>query len=193
MTRRVLSCVGAVAAVLALAAPLARAQEKPREVKPEAVQSASSQEMNSVLDLAKLYFSQGRFEEAQAMLTRAQGIVSNSRLGATPIEVTPEASRPPLPPGVLRVGGNVKPPTKVHDVLPTYPDQARAARIQGIVIIEATIDTQGEVSDARVLRGVQLLNDAALAAVRQWRFTPTLMNGVPVSVVMTVTVHFALK
>jgi protein TonB len=93
----------------------------------------------------------------------------------------------------LRVGGNIAPPTKIRDVRPIYPDDAKAARVQGVVIIEATVGPDGNVSDARVLRPIPMLNQAALDAVMQWGFTPTLMNGVPVPVIMTVTVNFTLQ
>lgn len=67
------------------------------------------------------------------------------------------------------------------------------ARVQGIVIIEATIGPDGAVDDAKLLRSIPLLDEAALEAVRQWEFTPTLLNGVAVPVIMTVTVNFSLK
>jgi periplasmic protein TonB len=60
------------------------------------------------------------------------------------------------------------------------------------VIIEATIGSDGRVQNARVLRSIPLLDDAALDAVKQWQYVPTLLNGVPVPVVMTVTVQFRL-
>jgi protein TonB len=93
----------------------------------------------------------------------------------------------------VRVGGNIKPPMKTKDVRPTYPPIAQSARVQGVVIIEATIGPGGKVQDARVLRSIPLLDAAALDAVRQWEFTPTLLNGVPVPVIMTVTVQFTLS
>jgi periplasmic protein TonB len=106
----------------------------------------------------------------------------------------PEAPPPPPPPAApVRVGGNIKPPQKTRDVRPTYPAIAQSARVQGIVIIEATIGPNGKVQDARVLRSIPLLDQAALDAVRQWEFTPTLLNGVPVPVIMTVTVQFTLQ
>jgi len=74
-----------------------------------------------------------------------------------------------------------------------YPALARAVRVQGLVIIEATIDEKGNVESARVLKGEPLLNQAVLDAVRLWRFTPALLGGVPVPVVMTVTVDFRLQ
>jgi protein TonB len=76
------------------------------------------------------------------------------------------------------------------DVKPVYPDEARRANVQGVVIIEIVIDTQGRVHDARILRSIPGLDDAALEAVRQWEFTPTAIDGVPVPLVMTVTVNF---
>jgi protein TonB len=102
---------------------------------------------------------------------------------------------PPPPPEVkpIRVGGQIQPPRKLKDVTPVYPEIAKEARIQGIVIVECTISPRGTVSDVKVLRGIPLLNDAALDAVRQWVYTPTLLNGIPVPVIMTVTVMFQLR
>ncbi|MBI4264616.1 MAG: energy transducer TonB, partial [Acidobacteria bacterium] len=105
----------------------------------------------------------------------------------------PEAPPPPPPPAPVRVGGAIKPPVKTKNVPPQYPPIAQSARVQGVVIIEATISTTGRVQDARVLRSIPLLDAAALEAVRQWEFTPTLLNGVPVPVIMTVTVQFTLS
>ena len=106
----------------------------------------------------------------------------------------PEPPPPPPPPTQpVRVGGNIKPPQKVKHVNPVYPPIAQSARVQGIVIIEATIGPSGAVQDAKVLRSIPLLDQAALDAVRQWQFTPTLLNGVPVPVIMTVTVQFTLQ
>lgn len=93
----------------------------------------------------------------------------------------------------MRVGYGVRAPQKLREVNPVYPPLAQSARVQGIVIIEATISADGRVSNARILRSVPLLDQAAIDAVRQWEFTPTLLNGVPVPVVMTVTVNFTLK
>jgi protein TonB len=92
----------------------------------------------------------------------------------------------------VRVGGNIRPPEKTTHVTPIYPEVAKSARVQGVVILETLIDEQGRVADARILRSIPLLDQAALDAVRQWEFTPTLLNGVPVPVVMTVTVQFTL-
>ena len=76
---------------------------------------------------------------------------------------------------------------------PVYPPDAQANKITGVVIVEATIDAQGKVRNARVLRSIPELDAAALDAVRQWEFEPTLLNGQPVPVIMTVTLNFTLQ
>jgi TonB family protein len=90
----------------------------------------------------------------------------------------------------VRVGGRVKAPTKIKDVKPVYPAIAQAGRVAGTVTIEATIGPDGKVIDAKVVRSIALLDEAALDAVRQWEYTPTLLNGVPVPVLLVVTVTF---
>jgi periplasmic protein TonB len=100
---------------------------------------------------------------------------------------------PPEPARPVRLGSGIRVPVKVVDVAPMYPTIARTAHVQGVVILEAVLDAQGRVESARVLRSVPLLDEAALDAVRQWRYTPTLLNGQAVPVVMTVTVNFTLQ
>jgi protein TonB len=103
---------------------------------------------------------------------------------------------PPPPPGPaapLRIGGPIRPPQRVAYVAPRYPPLARTAGIQGDVQLEAIIGVDGTVEQLRVVRSMPLLDDAALDAVRQWRYTPTLLHGTPVPVVMTVTVSFRLR
>jgi protein TonB len=108
------------------------------------------------------------------------------------VEPPPPAAKPAAPQPV-RVGGQIREPQKVRHVPPLYPAIAQAARVEGVVIIEATIGTDGHVQNARILRSVALLDAAALEAVRQWSYSPTTLNGVPVPVIMTITVHFTLK
>jgi len=95
--------------------------------------------------------------------------------------------------GALRVGGDIRPPTKIRNVNPEYPAVAKAAGIQGVVILETRIEPDGTVSKAQVLRSIPLLDQAAIDAVLQWQFTPTLLNGQPVAVMMTTTVNFTLQ
>jgi len=99
----------------------------------------------------------------------------------------------PAPVQAVRVGGQIKEPKKLKHVAPAYPDIAKQARVQGVVILECTISPQGKVTDVKVLRGIPLLDAAAIEAVKQWVYTPTLLNGVPVPVIMTVTVNFRLS
>jgi protein TonB len=93
----------------------------------------------------------------------------------------------------VRVGGDVSAPVKTRNVDPRYPQVAQAARVAGVVILEAVIGPDGRVTDVKILRSVPLLDDAAVEAVRQWEYTPTMLNGVPVPVIMTVTVNFQLR
>jgi len=102
----------------------------------------------------------------------------------------PPPPPPPPPQRAVRPGGNIRPPLKITDVAPIYPPVALAAGIAGVVILETVIAEDGSVRDVHVLRSIPLLDAAAVEAVRQWRFTPTLLNGEPVPVVLTVTVEF---
>jgi TonB family protein len=148
--------------------------------------SQNPQQILPYLDLARLYAQQGRMNDAETVLQRALTNLRSQREQALG-PATPGSTDNPV-----RVGGDIKEPTKLRDVRPVYPAEAQAARVQGVVIIEAVIDTNGNVADAKVLRSVPMLDEAAVGAVKQWRFTPTLLNGAPVPVIMTVTVNFAL-
>lgn len=92
----------------------------------------------------------------------------------------------------VKVGGDVKPPAPVYTPKPVYPPFARAHRISGIVRLEAVIAADGSVTNIRLIYGHRLLVQAAMDAVRRWRYTPTLLNGEPVEVVMQVDVNFVL-
>ncbi len=95
--------------------------------------------------------------------------------------------------GALRVGPGIKAPQKIVDVKAVYPKDAKDAGVQGVVIMEIAIGPDGKVKDAKILRSVPMLDEAALEAVRQWEFAPTLLNGVAQTVIMTVTVNFTLE
>ena len=107
-------------------------------------------------------------------------------------ELPPPPPPPPPPQGPIHLSSGMQPPRRLVNVDPVYPRMAQVARVEGVVILEATIDAHGRVVDVRVLRSVPLLDQAAVDAVRQWIYTPTLLNGVPVPIVMTVTVNFKL-
>jgi protein TonB len=103
----------------------------------------------------------------------------------------PEAPPPVAAP--IRVGGSIREPKRLVVVPPVYPELAMKARVQGMVIVEATLNERGRVVNVSLVQGLPLLSDAALDAVRKWVYTPTLVNGVPVPVIMTVKVHFRLN
>ena len=110
-------------------------------------------------------------------------------VGGLPLSTAP----PPPPLAPVRAGGRIQRPVKIRNVPPEYPDLARHGRVEGVVILECTLSPQGRVADVRVLRGIPLLDKAAIEAVRQWVYTPTLLNDIPVPVVMTVTVDFRIR
>ena len=128
-------------------------------------------------------------------ITLQVGTLSESiSVRSTRITAPATATRPELPKPV-RVGGNIRVPRKLQDVRPVYPDSMRAAGREGTVSLDAIIAEDGSVSSVRVLSG-DVHPDFAVAAVdavRQWKFSPTLLNGRPVEVVMTVKVGFSLS
>ena len=106
----------------------------------------------------------------------------------------PEGPPPAEPEGPIRVGGDVQPPVKVSAPSPQYTEIARKARIQGVVIVEAIIDKEGNVTNVKVLKGLPMgLDTAAADAVRKWQFKPATLNGKPVAVIYNLTVNFRLQ
>ena len=105
----------------------------------------------------------------------------------------PRASESAAPPrGPVRPGGGIERPRKVRHVPPEYPAIARAVGLEGTVVIDAIIDPDGRVRQATVRESSPLFDRAALEAVRQWEYTPTRLNDVPVAVIMSVEVRFTL-
>jgi len=113
--------------------------------------------------------------------------------GAQAHIAAPPPAAPVKPSGPLPLGGAIVPPRKINDVPPLYPAAARAARMTGVVLVEAVIGVDGRVRDARVVRSNPLLDRAALDAVREWRYTPARLNGEPVDVFLTVAVSFSMQ
>jgi len=95
--------------------------------------------------------------------------------------------------GAIRAEGEIKPPKLVKEVQPIYPEIARVAEVQGVVILGVKTDEEGKVKDVMVLRSIPLLDQAAIDAVRQWVYEPMIIDGKAVPVVFTVTVRFQLK
>jgi periplasmic protein TonB len=100
---------------------------------------------------------------------------------------------PPPPAKVVRIGGQIKEPKRIRYVQPTYPDLAVQSRVSALVILEAEVDTRGHVRATKVLRGHPLFDEAAVEAVKQWRYQPLLLNGEPTGFVLTVTINFNLQ
>jgi TonB family protein len=104
---------------------------------------------------------------------------------------TATASLPRRPP--VRVAGPIREPRKVKDVAAIYPANAKAAGAHGVVVLEALIDEGGRVSEVKVLRGIPGLDDAAMTAVKEWLYEPTLIGGQATPVILTITVNFRLS
>jgi protein TonB len=106
------------------------------------------------------------------------------------------AARPVAPIAVkgapVRVGGRVRPPKPIVQVRPEYPTLAKQARIQGQVQIDAVLDEQGNVIEMKIVSGPPLLYQAALDALKKWKYEPTYLNDQPIAVQMIVTITFVL-
>jgi protein TonB len=122
------------------------------------------------------------------------GIVGGTTEPAPPPPPLPAAAPAVIsrPKGPLRVGGDVKAPRIIHRVEPQYPTLARQARIEGDVVLSAMIDSHGNVVEAKVVSGPPMLYPASLAAVREWKFEPTYLNGEPWPIHYEVTLHFRI-
>ena len=118
------------------------------------------------------------------------GGVLGGVLGGMVSEVPPP---PPPPMKPKRVGGGLQAPALIRRVEPDYPGVAVAAKVSGTVILEATVNEAGAVTDVTVLRSIILLDQAAIKAVKQWRYEPLTLNGQPVPFILVVTVTFSLR
>jgi protein TonB len=123
-----------------------------------------------------------------------EGGVAGGVVGGVVGGVITEAPPPKPPDAPLRVGGDVKAPVAINKVDPQYPEVARKARISGIVIVECTISRNGDVTDIHVLKPLPFgLDQAAVDAVKRWKFKPGTLNGQPVDVIFNLTVNFKLN
>ena len=111
-------------------------------------------------------------------------VIEDSSAGST-IEKPPRL-------GAIRVGGNVQARKLIHQVEPVYPREAEREGVQGIVILQVLINEEGQIEEARVVRGLPLLQQAAVDAVLQWCYSPTFLEGSPVAVIAAVVVPFRL-
>jgi protein TonB len=121
------------------------------------------------------------------------GGIAGGVLGGLLPEIPPPPPPPPVRRGPVRIGGQIKEPSLVHRVEPEYPALALARQMEGVVILEAIVDEEGRVDSVRVLRSPGVFDKAALDAVRQWRYSPVMLNGRPEKFILTVVVSFRLE
>jgi TonB family protein len=170
---------------------------KPAEVEPR-LRFARFQEQHGAVDAAEeTLLSARRLQPGELEPLRMLAQFYARRAGAlhsqTEKDKAPVAATPPGEPdtnGVFQVGGALPPPRRTGNVV--YPPEAQVAGVEGVVVAEITVNEAGAVTAARVLRSNPVLDEAALSAVREWRYDPTIVNGQPVPVKMTVTVNFTL-
>ncbi len=120
------------------------------------------------------------------------GVSLGGVIGGTGTSVPIPPPQQPAAKRIVRVGSSLKAPRQTYSVQPEYPVLARQTHVSGTVVVNAVIDEHGNVVGARALNGHPLLIPAALKAVLQWKYEPTLLNETPVAVEMEVTVHFNL-
>jgi periplasmic protein TonB len=117
------------------------------------------------------------------------GVIGTLLLEPPPPPPPPPPAEPRKP---LRAGGQIKEPTLIHRVEPVYPLLAIVQQLEGVVILEAIVDEEGRVENLRVLRSPGVFEKTALEAVRQWRYSPVILNGRAEKFILTVTVSFRL-
>lgn len=122
--------------------------------------------------------------EAPTLATQAP-----ASLGA-PLQNLPTPAMPGASTAAPIVGGEVQPARLTHAVLPTYPQIARSNRVAGDVTLDALVDESGHVLDVKVISGPLLLRDAAMEALRQWKYEPARLDGQPTPMHLTVTIKF---
>jgi TonB family protein len=138
------------------------------------------------LDLARFYVERANYSPAEAALGRALETIGREADCVTAIFNAAGAQR-------MAGAGGFEPPRRTKHVKPVYPALARRARVTGVVVIEGMIGVDGRVQCARVMKSVPLLDQASLDAVRQWEFTPVVMNGTPMPTRLTMSVNFTLQ
>jgi TonB family protein len=148
----------------------------------QALQAGDSLDWSPVLEL-------GTIEETVVITTAT---TNEPTRRVSPTAPAPQAAPRPAPAGVVRVGGSVKPPRKLVHVSPIYPADLAAQGVGGVVILKATISTDGTVRDITPVRSAnESLTQAATNALIGWEFSPTLLNGAPVATRITATFQFS--
>ena len=163
------------------------------------IRLASLQEEQKLADAAEgtLLMARQQFPEDLELLKALSRFYARLATTAATTEArrerekeTPPVAGQPDANGFYGIGGHIPPPERDRHVAPVYPPEAKAIDLEGIVILEIFISETGEVTNARAVRGIPMLEEAAIAAAKQWRFQPTVIDGRPVPARMTVTVPF---
>ena len=157
-------------------------QVEPRAEVPAPTEMLQPMEMPEIVDVERI----PEPEPSSGVEGGVEGGVKGGVLGGVPGGVVQEV-------GPYRIGGPATPPMEVHKVQPVYPRLAQTARVQGVVVLEALIRRDGSVADIRPVKTLSMgLTEAAIEAVRQWRYRPAELNGVPVEYYLEVIVRFTL-
>lgn len=186
----------------------------PRQVavEPAAASSAASATPNlAARSAVKRYIAPSRWDRPAAAIVDEPGafllavgsgeVQADTSLGVGSLGTLPPPvteTKPPVPPPAettpkrITVGGSVQAARLIRQVTPVYPPLAKSARISGTVRLEAVIGPDGNVEQLRAVSGHPLLTPAALNAVREWRYQPTLLNGRAVEVATVIDVNFVL-
>lgn len=187
-------------AVIATAPPATAPGERQRIVRRIDVTGVSDDARDDLLARLPVHIGDAVAPETAAKLSESvraydehlQAVIRPLPTGDAGISIFAAAASPAPEPRPIRVGAEVQAANIQEKITPVYPPLAKAARVQGIVRFDVTIGTDGRVQDMRLVSGPPLLIQAAMEAVRQWVYKPTLLNGNPVTVQTTVDITFTL-
>ena len=166
-----------------------REMERASRLASERLQPADPDLIRMRAELEKL---NAEFAALQRRLAESTVIGNLRPTTTTPVDGSSQL-RSPSGRAPVRVGGSVAAPRPIVKPHPEYTAEAMRARIEGKVVIEALVDEQGRVADARVVTSLPMLDEVALAAAKQWEFTPALLNGEPVPVLVVIELAFNLR
>jgi protein TonB len=174
--------------------PAPRAVSKPTTAQPTPSVNASAAPLEAPADIRPEQPVAGTVSASTGVAGGVEGGVEGGVVGGIVGGMVGVVTPPPPPPPAqapVRIGGQIKTPALLHRVEPVYPDIAAAAHLTGLVILEAVVDATGCVESVKVLRsGHPLLDREAVAALKQWRYTPLMLNGTSTPFVLTVTFNF---
>lgn len=174
--------------------PIKAAPAEPVQPKPSVNQKAANvvPNISASLNAHPRSSQRTKSDEGDSAPSLDAGMTSAGESNALAGIAAPSVAAPPPPAAAapVRIGGDVKPPRLVSTVLPIYPAMARAAGVEGRVVIETSIEKDGSIKDSKVISGPPMLRQAALDALRQWKYQPGTLNGEPVPVQITVTIQF---